>query len=139
MTAVMNKFSLEMFSSLPHFDEAKLIIPSIQEKIHILGSIIKKHGIRHAGVSLLHKHFDLNANERLVEYVDKPHVSELKAVDLPDEMAIPYMWKFSSNGWYPLEFTSLVTEELMQRTLGVISNACFLQEFGEALNTLEVA
>ncbi len=137
MTAVLHNFSIEKFEQLPHFDEAKLELPSLDEKIQILGEVITKHNIPHAGVALLHKHFDLNDNERLVEMSPTDHVSEIKASQ-EYESALPYLWRYDDNGWYPLEFTAMIDDEFMSRTATVISNTAFLEEFATALISLEV-
>jgi hypothetical protein len=54
------QYDYKVFNELNHFEVAKTQVnDDMKSSIEELGSVIKKHNIRHLGVALLHKHFDL--------------------------------------------------------------------------------
>jgi len=121
-----------VYNNLNHFDEAKMLLPSLEAGVAVLGTIVEKHGLsKLVGAALLHKHFDLNSGEVLVERADGT-MSEMAPREQSTTALLPYMWKYSSEGWYPLEFAepNAMDAEKLQN---LCSNVAFLAEIGEAI------
>src|SRR5262245_36910574 len=77
-----------------------------------LGATICAHQLHELiGVSLLHRHFDLQPNERLVrEWRGSSFCTEPQTWDRREHLT-PYLWKLEADcstrwKWYPLEFVS---------------------------------
>jgi hypothetical protein len=103
-------YSTHAFNALPEFGDSKARFSQKQHVLDELGRIIRRHGLqKHVGAALIHKHFPLQAGERVVESVSTTH-SILRAVDTSDETAlVPYLWHLSRTDndnleWTPVEF-----------------------------------
>ncbi|TXG81355.1 MAG: hypothetical protein E6R12_14530 [Sphingomonadales bacterium] len=63
--------SAEEFNALPHIDEVDPLNVSDHECMQELRDVLEKHGkLSRFGITLLHRHFDLNEGEILVEFTD---------------------------------------------------------------------
>lgn len=144
-----HKFNTEMFAayqpttfnSLPHFNIAKKCVDNLSGAIEKLGGVIKKHNLSHAGVALLHKHFDITHDEILVES-EADTTSELSPSDIKlhaEGSLTPYMWKVTEDGKFaPVEFTCTVEEKIVNRIKEVQTSDQFLKEFIAMAKELKV-
>ena len=93
-----------------------------------------------AAVSLLHKHFDLNENELLLEKFEA-HSSKITPSSTHGANAIPYIWKIESYvagpSFRPLEFLNKNDVTLTQYE-NLTGNQIFLEEFSKMLLAFKV-
>jgi hypothetical protein len=150
---VVLPYSVNAFNSLPEFHESKASVASKMEILDAFGDIIRAHGAqKYLGAALIHKHFELYAEERIVESVTS-HGSSLSARRNVTEDLTPYLWHLSHPGlesprWTPVEFVlsnsipskiqkfadSLVMQSHLMRELGSLLSECGAQDtFGLAL------
>ncbi|WP_293338838.1 glycerol-3-phosphate ABC transporter substrate-binding protein [Microcoleus sp. CAWBG58] len=140
---MLTSYKPDVFDSLDHFFTARDLLEQAQDNMTELGAIIRSHGLqKQVGICLLHKHFDLSDNERLVEEFDGNNAYVKPTADYGD--AIPYMWKVEQNQasgelvWFPLEFVR-VTEAVsaaVERSAAVVNNSEFLHEIAGKLSEL---
>lgn len=140
---MLTSYKSDVFDSLEHFFTARDLLEQAQDNMTELGAIIRRHGLqKQVGICLLHKHFDLSDNERLVEEFEGNNAYIKPTADYSD--AIPYMWKVERNPtsgelvWFPLEFVR-VTEAMsaaIQRSEAVVNNSGFLNEIADKLSEL---
>ena len=102
---MVHSFTPQIFDSLPIWTTANQKIKTVQKHLPTLGKIICNYGLQdHFGLALLHKHFKLHDEERLVEWFDKNH-SEIQPCKVKESTkTTPYLWKTDNISWYPLEF-----------------------------------
>lgn len=63
---------LEPLPALPDIDEVEPLNASDQACMEELRSVLERHGaLQRFGVTLLHEHFEISADEVMMEYVDK--------------------------------------------------------------------
>lgn len=130
-------FNFQTFNNLPHYNDAKLFVPSSEALIYqYFYPLIKKHGLSSlVSVCLLHKHFDLNDGEVLLENIN----SDESAIS-PQNSSVsstPYMWKAEGNEFVPLEFLEY-SPELAAKIKRVECAPAFLEEFYQLLIQLKV-
>ncbi|TAF50707.1 MAG: glycerol-3-phosphate ABC transporter substrate-binding protein [Oscillatoriales cyanobacterium] len=120
---MLTSYKPDVFDTLEHFFTARDLLEQAQDNMTELGAIIRSHGLqKQVGICLLHKHFDLSDNERLVEEFDGNNAYVKPTAEYGD--AIPYMWKVEQNQasgewvWFPLEFVR-VTEAVKLSELGM--------------------
>ncbi|MEG4799182.1 glycerol-3-phosphate ABC transporter substrate-binding protein [Microcoleus sp. ARI1-B5] len=140
---MLTSYKRDVFDSLEHFFTARDLLEQAQDNMTELGAVIRRHGLqKQVGICLLHKHFDLWDNERLVEEFDGNNAYVKPTAEYSD--AIPYMWKVEQNQvsgewvWFPLEFVR-VTEAVspaVERSAAVVSNSEFLNEIAAKLSEL---
>lgn len=110
---VIENYSSLAFANLHEFDIAKKLMQGKEEDITNLGEIIKKHDMgKIVGVSLLHKHFNLFEDEKLVR---KYQSKKFKiAPEFGNEKITPYAFAFAKTKkdqqvtLYPVEFIELM-------------------------------
>lgn len=126
---VQKPFDVQVFNSLQHFQTAKLSVPEVTKAADALGAVIEQHGMEDSvGICLLHKHFDLKAQEVLVETqsVGESHLKPQSWTS--DEALVPYMWKVTTRcEVFPLEFVQ-ADEDKSRKTAFVLSNSAFLAD-----------
>src|SRR5881396_753883 len=99
----MEKLSLEtvQYSSLTDIDEVEPLSDQDHLVLTDLRDVLRKHGVTNRfGVCLLHKHFDLNDDEVLMESTDHGARVSTLAVARRNSIhgrSIETMWKFSTN------------------------------------------
>ena len=140
---MLTSYKPDVFDSLEHFFTARDLLEQAQDNMTELGAIIRRHGLqKQVGICLLHKHFDLSDNERLVEEFEGNNAYVKPTAEYGD--AIPYMWKVEQNQisgewvWFPLEFVR-VTEAVsaaVERSAAVVNNSEFLNEIAAKLSEL---
>lgn len=127
-------------AALPEFHEARTRIPMAKNKLDGLGDIICRHE-RHdlVGLALLHTHFPMAENERLVEHIEgNRSLTRPVAGDLP---VVPYTWQLThdpdtgAQRWSPVEFLALTPETMVfaDRVAAVMRDQAFLDELAASL------
>ena len=110
MNIQLHQYQPTAFQRLNPFETSKQLLILHRHQIESLGDIIRQfHFERSLGICLLHKHFELDADELLVETIE-PDAATIRAASvsiLGD--TIPYMWHLAglddgSVRWLPLEF-----------------------------------
>jgi hypothetical protein len=109
-SAALQEYDAEVFRGLSPFHAAKGSLAGQQERITELGNVICKHGLQDkVGVTLLHQHFPISADEAVVrEFAGNvAYMQPRSAGDSANR--VPYIWKlgFDDYGqacYYPLEF-----------------------------------
>ena len=139
-------YDYRAFEGLRDIEAAKQFVPFNAEKIGLLGDVICRHGFADTvGVSLLHRHFSLGHNERLVtRFSIDGWKAEPKVLDA--EKVRPFNWKLErdniSDEWYlvPLEFFEVdpqVANEASQSD-EVMNSHEFLSDIAKRIRELEV-
>ena len=135
---VINKYDSRVFSNLLDFHIVEKLFNGKDFLVEELGSVIIEHNMEKVvGVSLLHKHFELNINEKLVRCFLNNKMKISPKVSFFIE-AIPYMWAFSKNGLFPIEFLeeSNATSKFSIDVNELYRNRVFLQDFRQKLEKL---
>lgn len=102
---MIQEYTPQVFDKLLAWPAASQKIKQAQAHLPKLGQIICKYELQdHLGLGLLHKHFDLHSNERLIERFDKNQTQIRPRLIKDDTTVIPYFWKTDGTAWYPLEF-----------------------------------
>lgn len=107
---MLASYSSQVFDSLNDFETAKLELFEAEKILPQIGNLICEYNLYEKfGVCLLHKHFNLSANEILVEVVGK-NKSDSQPVFYDNQSNLmPHTWKVhkltdGSLTLYPLEF-----------------------------------
>ncbi|MEM6972087.1 MAG: hypothetical protein AAF577_04705 [Pseudomonadota bacterium] len=108
---LLKAYDPEIFDQLNDFPEAKLKLRESTLARDALGSVICKYGFEDViAVNLLHKHFDIGADEIVLRRFESDRHATMRPcrrVEVADT-AVPYLWAFADGrdgrGWYPLEF-----------------------------------
>jgi len=103
-------YDSSQFNSLPDFELASTRPASVLRMAQRCGQVLCRYGCQELlAICLLHKHFDLASNERLVRIWDdrkNAHAVPMTAEAAGD--ALPWVWRFcegtSGLGWYPVEY-----------------------------------
>jgi len=109
-TAVLPSYDWQVFQELNAFQTAKRLLAENRCAIGQLGDVICEHQLHeHVGISLLHRHFGLTNQERVVRrFALEEAVVQPERIDQADDV-IPYVWKAETGGaarFYPLEFSA---------------------------------
>ncbi|PZV18575.1 MAG: glycerol-3-phosphate ABC transporter substrate-binding protein [Leptolyngbya sp.] len=143
---MLTTYKPEVFENLDTFESAREQLEDKKDLLPELGDVIRRHGLnQQIGISLLHKHFDLTHEERLVEEFADNHAYIKPSTDCND--SLPYMWKLEQDEqsgerlWVPLEFVdSMATAATtVEQATVVANNPLFLKELAEKLSDLNVA
>jgi len=142
--ACVAPYSPEHFTALLEFENVIDKIPIVEASASIAGELFSKHGmVATAGLSMLHKHFELSDDELLVEEVVGDQ-SFIRPVVTEDKSSLlPYMFKLIESGedgafkLIPLEYApaAIVSNEKLQH---LVSNEAFIAEFGTLLKQHQV-
>ena len=137
---MVHGYSAQVFNHLNGFEVASPLGLEYEFALPILGAIICRHGFEdELGVSLIHKHFDLELDEHLVEQV-YPDKTLIQPRSVPLEIITPYLWKYHDFNWYPLEFC--LTTHLSPPTLELANNIdrqpALLDDLAVALRKLDM-
>lgn len=96
----IQSMSAEEFNALPHIDDIDPLNVSDHECMEELRDVLEKHGkLSRFGITLLHRHFDLNEGEILVEFTDTANrVQTVEIEKLADKRpcAIETAWVLKS-------------------------------------------
>ncbi|GLR38550.1 hypothetical protein ACU5P1_04855 [Pseudomonas plecoglossicida] len=96
----MNMIHLETIQrgALPDIDDVRPLSDADFEVLKEIGEILRRHNSANRfGVCLLHKHFDLNEGEELIEETDiekRTSITRAHKISARDERTIETMWRF---------------------------------------------
>jgi len=115
---------------------------NFESKAEQLGDVIIKHRLCDiVGVTLLHKHFNLDEEEQVVQSIRMQEENRQLFIEVKKAHRgrIPYMWCLSAEGsWQPLQFMD--DEPLIRkRALELFSKLSFLEEFAATLDRLSAS
>jgi hypothetical protein len=146
LDAEFREYDARVFQRLNEFHLAKDYLDENRTFLAELGDVICLHGLHgHVGLSLLHKHFEISDNERVVrEFAG--NVSCMTPWDANRlGSALPYLWKTEISGrratYYPLEFCEYPPPLLAEarRDLQLLHDSpAFLTAFANRLHDLGV-
>ncbi len=127
------------YNKLNPFYVAEDLLPAAERSIEELGQIICDHGMQDTvGVALLHKHFDIAADERVVRRYEKN--GAYIAPETPSVNHVACLWEFDGcdDGiWFPLEFSDRTSDvACFDQAEQLEGNESFLVEFSDALQRL---
>lgn len=140
---MINEFNARIFDELQDFAEVSGCISELERELPTLSRVIVSHGVQDlVCVTLLHKHFDLKAGEKLVEELNESG-STLTPQSLESHFLVPCLWKvndvmtdFPEKGFDPLEFIRKDRPEgrnaLLQVT-SLLEKRAFLSEFASTI------
>jgi len=135
----------EVYDKLPHSHDVFSSLQDLKESIQELLKVISKHNLGDfIGLNLLHKHFELEKEERLIERKQEDCIYIEPKKNYNEKELIPYIWKLgekslnqNENVFYPVEFTK--ADNNQRKILSVImDNKDFLKELGDKLKELNL-
>lgn len=87
------------WATLPHIHDVRPIGEKDHEVLNDLREVLQRHGYTHRfGISLLHKHFDVDSDECLVEYTEMDSRTQRVVVEKRHPSTpgwIETVWRFS--------------------------------------------
>jgi hypothetical protein len=96
----MNRIHLETVqkAALPDIDDVQPLSDADYEVLKEIGEVLRKHkSAQRIGVCLLHKHFDLNEGEELIEETDiekRVSITRAQKISARDVRTIETKWRF---------------------------------------------
>jgi hypothetical protein len=132
-----------VYEELHQFNTAKKLLSQNRHHIEHLGHVIVKHGFHDKfGVCLLHKHFDLFKDERLVRTIKAQAKTVFIGPSNRSRDVVPYLWKTqlaSKKTWSlsPLEYV-VKGEGRDSTNIDFQKYSEFLSEFSEHLSELRL-
>lgn len=104
-------YSPTVYSNLHELDSIEGLLPNMQSAITAINAVIASHGVANLlGASLLHKHFELYEDERLLRTRRDDSIA-IRPVSRDVELScVPFIWAFGktkiqeSYGLYPVEY-----------------------------------
>jgi len=131
------------FDQLNQFSDARRLLEKNRDRILCLGQLFTYHNVDDTfGLTLLHKHFDLGADEFILRTADAEHrVFHLRPEKKCAE-ASPYLWKVSTaerGQWQfcPLEFAGEDLKDYL-KLIEMKAAEAFLCELAETLTMLNL-
>jgi hypothetical protein len=91
------------YAGLPTLDDVAPLTAEDEDCLNELRGVLARHGrLDRFGVALLHRHFDLDEGEILVEECDTTRrtltTSPRRSEDFPPERRIETVWRFDGHG-----------------------------------------
>jgi hypothetical protein len=133
----------DVYNQLNVFSTSKALLPRYKKYLACLGHVIVRHKLHdRLGISLLHKHFDLNNDEILLRHIDKGHNCAYMEPAKQASAATPYLWKpvrGPEGQWsfFPLEY--LQTQDKASTPGSYLTGLSpFLVEIADTLESLQV-
>ena len=141
VTMLVRTYDHNRYDSLDPFYIVMDRLPAGESSIGELGRVICDHEMQDTmGVTLLHKHFNIAADERLVRRYDEKGASI--APEAPSINHVACLWEFDGYGdgvWFPLEFSDRANVPVcFDQAKYLEENESFLMEFGDALQRFGV-
>jgi hypothetical protein len=131
---VLEPYSSSAFNTLPSLHDAdaefrERNVAAIMNSV--LAGIFTRHNVEsHFGVQLLHRHFSLDNDERLVDVGGASIPWSSNGSEALDSRILPVSWVFKDDAYHPYEFKFVPpTQEFHE----VMVPEPFLVEFNEAL------
>lgn len=142
-------YNPDVFARLNKFNVAKQNLVSCKAKLSELGALICRYSLQdEVGVSLLHKHFDVQPSERLAEEFAEDKIYISPCTEAYTENLTPYMWKLQNCDqtnqltWYPLEFVhpnSIDHNNATELATALYNKNEFLDEMAETLAKMNLS
>jgi len=137
MLGQLAPFSKQVWDGLLPFPEARRRARERLDALEEFGSIICRHGLQDVvGLALIHKHFKLAPDERLVEVFQD---GGFRIVPSAEQDVTPYLWKVEKDPqgewqWFPIEFVKVAGAPTNAVELAAHLNKypAFLAELSEA-------
>jgi hypothetical protein len=136
-------YSSAEFDNLHKFHDAKAVLAEYRKDIGKIGNVIFRHGFHEfIGANLLHKHFHLRPDERLLRRYSF-NSAEMRPDNLTTDI-VPYLWKLKeTDGAYslvPLEFIQrgLVGDDVEAVAQILIYSREFIFDIGSTLHNLNL-
>jgi hypothetical protein len=109
------EYSVSIFNNIPDYWDIKDQSDFVERLVPQLGAIIFKNGLHKVfRISLLHSHFKLNTNEKLV----RTYTTQFYSIAVGGSETVPYMWHLAVKNdqfeWWPLEYCD-ATPSVRQR------------------------
>ena len=138
---MVHNYTPQVFDKLLVWPSARQNIEQAEKHLSALGRVICKYGLQdYLGLALLHKHFDLHGDERLIERFDK-NQTQIKPRMVKDHTAIiPYLWKTDGADWYPLEFclSHQIPAAVVELSRNITTHKDLLSQLAVYLNRLNL-
>ncbi|MBO3459542.1 hypothetical protein G7B40_033400 [Aetokthonos hydrillicola Thurmond2011] len=139
-------YDFKIFNELDDLEVANQRAQENLEKLAYIGNIICHYGLHEiVGVCLLHRHFNLQLDERVVREIVDNKFSIKPEAKANWDCVTPYSWKIKKNQlleftYYPLEFfdTKTVDLEIKKNAESLMKNQVFLIDIARKLSELEV-
>lgn len=141
------EYDPDVFRRLNDFSSARDELERRVQDVTRLGNVITEYGLESSvGINLIHKHFDLAADELVLREFegDAAFMRPKRARECRGHL--PYLWKLdrgaSGKGWYPLEFVHPLPEHHIdaRAEIETIRAAVeFLDALADCLEELELA
>ena len=95
--------TLENWNALQHIDDVEQINAADEEVFEAIRAVLHKHGAsKRFGLTLLHRHFELQNDEVLVETCDEAartlSIKPVRKTQLSDAETMQTMWSFTPEG-----------------------------------------
>jgi len=136
--SVQFPFDFKVWQNLPRpTHQQKLLEPKLEKTIRDIRAIVLEHKMEKVvGIALLHRHFEMNEDEVLVEsFIDNRSITSARSLASLDETVVPHMWMVKRNKegdcfLYPLEFvvTAGLTPDCRKLNAILFSRTEFLKE-----------
>lgn len=131
-------YSTKHYDSLPDImDAAKSLTASgaLEDLANSIGSIFIKHGMENTfGLILLHRHFDMDPTERLVEFGNVSVPWDITCNEAEMDKIQPVSWRFVDGGVVPYEFTGNQLDSLPEDR----NYDRFVKDLGGSLQRLQL-
>jgi hypothetical protein len=107
------QYSVSSFNQVPDYWDIKEQSSWLESNSSVFGELICRHGLQDVfGIGLLHRHFELHSNERLIRNYTSSTYSIAIGRTCQEAAVAPYLWKInvsddSSVSYLPLEFCDL--------------------------------
>ncbi|HKO89879.1 MAG TPA: hypothetical protein VJU61_01930 [Polyangiaceae bacterium] len=131
-------YDAAVFQGLQDFFVARDDLPKHRDNITSLGDVICNFELeKHLGLNLLHKHFEIAADEIVVrEFADDAALIRPYKIGEPGPL-VPYLWILAEGctgkGFYPVEFVAFSDEVLRREALAVIETINGTEGFLDSL------
>lgn len=137
-------YDSSVFAGLPTIGGAYRNLARIRPELDRLGRVLERNGLADiVHLSLMHRHFAMGEDERLIERVDPSARESRSAVRVPESNSnlVPHVLKATYDAntdtivWFPTEFVEVdsLSACALQNFNRTASNVAFLEEFGREL------
>ena len=140
--ALLADYEAQFFNSMPHIHDVEKL--SVHDEVVLVKKLVFAHGLSYVvSTSLTHKHFDVQANERVVARADVENSKIHVEVCVPSaeglKQLVPFQFRFcvSSGIWIPLAYWDVQStggEKVTTAFKRLVAAPDFLHDFA-ALST----
>ena len=135
---LLKPYSPIKYNLLPTLNQARSVFDQ-RNRRHLvkndLRTLFRKHSVEDKlGVGLVHRHFDLRPEERLVEYNGTSTPWQCRDCFLGRKI-VPIAWQLDAEGMFPYEFRFSTTSEDAKEVLDLQRQSNFLGAFNDILRS----